>query len=103
MADKKKVDLAITGGKLITMEDSNPIDEGGIAISGDSIVFVGTKKELIPQFSPKKEIDASGCVVMPGLVNGTRCGSDPTRPDSRQFQGSSGSGRQPSAMLPPTR
>jgi 5-methylthioadenosine/S-adenosylhomocysteine deaminase len=70
MAEKVKVDIAITGGKVITIEDNEPIDGGGVAVSGDSIVFVGTKAELMSRFSPKKEIDASGCVVMPGLVNG---------------------------------
>lgn len=68
--NRKKADIVITGGSVIAMEDNSIIEDGGVAISGDSIAFVGTTEEIRSKFISDNEIDASDCVVMPGLING---------------------------------
>jgi len=70
MVEKISVDVVIKDGMVLTMEDKGVIENGGVAISGDSILFVGSSKEVEAKFSAAAEIDASGCVVMPGLING---------------------------------
>ncbi len=70
MVEKISVDVVIKGGIVLTMEDKGIIENGGVATLGDSILFVGSSKEAAAQFSATTEIDASGCVVMPGLING---------------------------------
>ncbi|NHJ20023.1 MAG: imidazolonepropionase [Candidatus Lokiarchaeota archaeon] len=48
------------------------IHDGAVAISRDSIIFVGTTKELIEQFPPNEEtiiIDATNRLVTPGLID----------------------------------
>ena len=54
------------------MEDLAIIPDGAVAISGDSIIFVGTTKELTANFPPNEEtmiIDASNCLVTPGFID----------------------------------
>jgi len=70
MVEKISVDVVIKGGMVLAMEDKGVIENGGVATSGDSILFVGSSKEVEARFSAAAEIDASGCVVMPGLING---------------------------------
>jgi 5-methylthioadenosine/S-adenosylhomocysteine deaminase len=70
MIREGRAEVLITGGMVVTMEDENVIENGVVATRGDSILFVGTPDELQGRSSAKSEIDASGCVVMPGLVNG---------------------------------
>lgn len=57
------------GGTVVTMaKDSRVIENGAVLVSGDRITDVGTVVELQKNFCGT-EIDASGCIVMPGLVN----------------------------------
>ncbi len=54
------------------MAELAPIHDGAIAISGNSIVFVGTTNELFSSFFPKGEtviIDATNRLVTPGFVD----------------------------------
>ncbi len=64
-------DIIISGGTLLTMSAGMEIIEDG---------FVGIKDSIITEIGPQREngatavraretIDASGCIVMPGLVN----------------------------------
>ena len=67
----KNADLLITGGTILTMSPSfAPIRNGGIAVIGDTIIRIGDMDEIRQSFTAPETIDASGCVVMPGLVNG---------------------------------
>jgi len=44
---KEKVDLLITGGTLLVMDDAGTMfEDGGIAIRGDRIVAVGRSSKL---------------------------------------------------------
>ena len=64
------VSLLITGGTVVTMNASGQvIPDGAIAIQGDRIVAVGTADELAARYSPADRIDASGQVILPGLIN----------------------------------
>ena len=64
----KDIDILITGGTLLTMSDSMDIIENPvIGIRGGKILFV--EKGGAFQHSANEIIDASGSVIMPGLVN----------------------------------
>ena len=61
---------------LVTMDDARrEIRDGALAARGNVIEKVGTSAEVRawlaadPSRSPARTMDASGCVVMPGLVN----------------------------------
>ncbi len=63
------MDLLITGGTVITMDEGRRvIPDGAVAISGDSIVAVGSAAEL-PR-DAAQVIDARGMAVLPGLIDG---------------------------------
>ena len=62
--------IVITGGTVITMDDQRRIlTPGAIAIAGSDVVGVGTPDEIAARFSAAETIDATGQVVMPGLIN----------------------------------
>ena len=67
----ESVDLLITGGTIVTMNaSSDVIEDGEIAIRGDSIVAVG-KAPLFPQgVVARQRVDARGKLILPGLING---------------------------------
>ncbi|MEU9240351.1 amidohydrolase family protein [Streptomyces sp. NPDC048385] len=63
-------DLLITGGDVVTMDPARRVlGNTTVAVSGDSIAGLGTAEELRARFRGAREIDASGCVVIPGLVD----------------------------------
>jgi len=63
--------LFVSGGTVITMDaDFRVIENGAVAIEGDSIVAVGRRSDLEPQFGGAKTIDARGTLVLPGMING---------------------------------
>lgn len=68
---KEKADLLISGGTVVTMDaQKRVIEDGAVAVRGDSIVAVGSRAEVEAQFEPTKTIDARGTLVLPGLING---------------------------------
>jgi len=63
-----RVDLLITGGTVVTMDDEYRVLEGGaLAIEGTRIVSVLEPSAALPEAAQR--IDASGMLVIPGLVN----------------------------------
>jgi len=71
MAGKKHVDLLVTGGLVLTMDDSRVIyDDGSVAVKGDTIVAVGPRAEINAKYTGSATIDARGKLVMPGFING---------------------------------
>lgn len=68
---KNNWDIVITGGMLVTMSTGmDIIEDCFIGIKDDVIVAVGQNKDWVKaSFQAKETIDASGCIVMPGLVN----------------------------------
>jgi 5-methylthioadenosine/S-adenosylhomocysteine deaminase len=66
-----KADLLITGGIVVTMDGQRRvIENGAVAIRGDSIVAVGARAEIESKFEAVQTIDARGALVLPGLING---------------------------------
>jgi 5-methylthioadenosine/S-adenosylhomocysteine deaminase len=66
----QEVDRIITGGRILVLnEKKSHIRAGIVAIDGENIVAVGEKKELENRYIGREIIDASGCLIMPGLMN----------------------------------
>jgi 5-methylthioadenosine/S-adenosylhomocysteine deaminase len=64
------VDLLVTGGTVITMDPGRRVlTPGAVAVGGADIVAVGSPDELRQAYTPRRVIDATGRVVMPGLIN----------------------------------
>ncbi|MEI6314904.1 MAG: amidohydrolase [Syntrophus sp. (in: bacteria)] len=64
------VDILITGGMIVTMDNSGTIyDHGALAIEDDKIIDLGHAEDINRKYQGKKEISARNCIVMPGLVN----------------------------------
>ena len=63
-------ELLLTNAIVLTMDDQlNQFDPGALALSGDSILAVGTDQELRKAYPAAEVIDCEGKVVMPGLIN----------------------------------
>jgi 5-methylthioadenosine/S-adenosylhomocysteine deaminase len=64
-------DLLIVGGTVVTMDAAHRlIDDGALAIRGDSILAVGKRSELSARYAAQKTLDARGALILPGLING---------------------------------
>jgi 5-methylthioadenosine/S-adenosylhomocysteine deaminase len=69
-ADRRPVSLVVTGGTVVTMDgEGRVIADGAVAVDGADIVAVDTAVVIDAQYRGAETIDASGAVVMPGLVN----------------------------------
>jgi 5-methylthioadenosine/S-adenosylhomocysteine deaminase len=68
---KERVDLIVTGGTVVTMDaNRRVIEDGAVAVRGDTIAAVGSRGEIDERYDGAKTIDAHGEIVMPGLING---------------------------------
>jgi 5-methylthioadenosine/S-adenosylhomocysteine deaminase len=68
---KEHVDLVVTNGTVVTMDaQRHVIENGAVAVRGDSIVAVGPSADIAAQYDAAKIVDARGAMVMPGLING---------------------------------
>ncbi|MGR6969403.1 amidohydrolase [Streptomyces cynarae] len=64
------VDLLVHGGDVLTVDDAGTVvREGAVAVHDGEIVAVGPAGELRARYAAEEEIDAGGCLVLPGLVN----------------------------------
>jgi 5-methylthioadenosine/S-adenosylhomocysteine deaminase len=64
-------DLLVTGGLLVTMDAGHRlIQDGALAIQGDTIVWVGKRSEVEARYQATQVVDARGTLVLPGLING---------------------------------
>lgn len=69
-ADVPACDLLITGGLVVTLDrEDRVIADGAVAVTADRIVAVDTTAVLEARFVPRRRLDATGRIVMPGLVN----------------------------------
>lgn len=67
------VDVVIRGGWLVTLNPQREIFRDGlVAVSGSTIVAAGSRAELDGRYRGGTEIDATGNVIVPGMVNGHR-------------------------------
>ncbi len=68
---KEKADLLITGGTVLTLDSVRlVIDDGAVAVKGDSIAAVGPRVEIEAKYVAATQIDARGKLVLPGFING---------------------------------
>ena len=64
------VDLLVHGGAVLTVDEAGTVvHSGAVAVHEGEIVAVGQAEELCTRFTADESIDASGCLVLPGLVN----------------------------------
>ncbi|MFJ3673753.1 amidohydrolase [Streptomyces sp. NPDC090106] len=64
------VDLLVHGGDVLTVDEAGTVvRDGAVAVDGGEIVAVGPAAELRTRFAARESIDASGCLVLPGLIN----------------------------------
>ena len=67
---QQEVSLVVTHGTVVTMDPGRrTIADGAIAINGTDILAVDSSEAIERQFRGADTIDASGQVVLPGLVN----------------------------------
>ncbi len=69
-ARRRPVALVVRGDAVITMDPARRVlSPGAVAIDGATIVAVDTADAIRGAYEAKDEIDATGQVVLPGLVN----------------------------------
>ena len=62
-------DLILTNARVLTLEPGQPIAEA-VAIAGDSIIGVGSHREVAAFYSPRSEtLDCRGLTLLPGFVD----------------------------------
>ena len=62
--------MIFTHGTIITMNPNREIiDDGALAVSGDRIEAVGKTAELRSRYPAADEVDLTGHIVMPGLID----------------------------------
>jgi 5-methylthioadenosine/S-adenosylhomocysteine deaminase len=66
-----RVDLLVLNGTLVTMDkDHRVIQDAGIAVEHGRIVAVGSRADIVRRYSAPETVDASGKIIIPGLING---------------------------------
>ncbi|MBN1474094.1 MAG: amidohydrolase [Syntrophaceae bacterium] len=66
----QKVDLIITGGKILLMDEQNThLENASIAIDKCDIIAIGSSFDISKKYSAKKTINAENSLIMPGFVN----------------------------------
>jgi 5-methylthioadenosine/S-adenosylhomocysteine deaminase len=68
---KQPVNLIVSGGTIVTMDaDRRVLENGAIAVKGDTIAAIGLAAEVDASYTSARRIDARGKLVLPGLING---------------------------------
>ncbi|EPH45641.1 amidohydrolase [Streptomyces aurantiacus] len=64
------IDLLVHGGDVLTVDASGTVvPDGAVAVRAGEIVEVGPAARLRAAYTAAEEIDARGCLVLPGLIN----------------------------------
>jgi len=67
----QSVDLLILGPDIVTFDDADTVViNGAIAISGNSILWLGSEAEALARFTAAHTLRAPGLIAMPGLIDG---------------------------------
>ena len=70
MSEKRSVDTIISGGHLLTMDPAFPeYPDGAVAIDKGRFVGVGGRDSIEGRFTARSQVDATGTVIMPGLID----------------------------------
>ncbi len=68
--EKISADLLITHGAVVTMDQENQVyEDGAVAITGNTIAAVGPTRDITSQYAAAETLDATDCVIMPGLID----------------------------------
>jgi 5-methylthioadenosine/S-adenosylhomocysteine deaminase len=68
--NKIRADLLVTGDYALTFNHKKEVvEKGAVAISGDRVVAIGPAFDVRKEIEAKEVLDASGCLIMPGLIN----------------------------------
>ena len=68
--EQRQVSLLVTGGTVVTVDAAGRvIPRGAVAIDGTDIVAVDTAENIARQFRSQDTIDATGQIILPGLIN----------------------------------
>jgi 5-methylthioadenosine/S-adenosylhomocysteine deaminase len=73
MAQRRKtvVDLIVSGGTVVTMDGARRvIEHGAIAVKAGRIEAIGRAGEINQRYAAREVVNATGKVVVPGLING---------------------------------
>ncbi|MFE0060862.1 amidohydrolase [Streptomyces sp. NPDC059003] len=66
----QSLDLLVHSGDVLTVDASGTVvSDGAVAVRAGEIVEVGPAARLRAAYRAAEEIDASGCLVLPGLIN----------------------------------
>jgi 5-methylthioadenosine/S-adenosylhomocysteine deaminase len=67
---RRAVSLIVSGGTVVTMDRAGRVlAKGAVAIEGRDIVAIDTPEAIAAAYSSSESLDATGQVVMPGLIN----------------------------------
>src|SRR5216684_2448416 len=70
-AKKEKIDMLVVGGTVVTMNaERRIIEDGAVAIKGDTIVAAGSQSNIEAKYAAAQTINAKGKLVLPGFING---------------------------------
>src|SRR5215475_3391089 len=70
-SDRSAADVLVLGGIVVTMDQRRSIlSDGALAICGDSIAALGPRPEIVDAYRAPTTLDATGCLVIPGLIDG---------------------------------
>src|SRR5258707_8264051 len=68
---KERVELIVAGGTVVTMDaERRVVEDGAVAVTGDAIVAVAARPEILARYTAARQIDARGKLVLPGFING---------------------------------
>src|SRR5258707_12847224 len=68
---KERVELIVAGGTVVTMDaERRIVEDGAVAVTGDAIVAVAARPEILARYTAARQIDARGKLVLPGFING---------------------------------
>ena len=66
----RRCDVLVRGGIVVTVDGEHRIfSPGAVAIAAGRIAAVGPERDVAGAFTARETVDASGKIVMPGLVN----------------------------------
>lgn len=67
---QQTVSLIIKHAVILTMDEKHSVlEDGAIAINGNRIEALGSTTKIEQNYAPEQLIDASGCIIIPGLIN----------------------------------
>lgn len=64
-------DILLCGGTVITVDAARAIiEDGAVAITGDRIVAVGARRDIVRDHPARLTIDTTHHIILPGLIDG---------------------------------